>query len=492
MPKRRRSGLANWLSETDTPIFVLDDRRVVLFFNQGCERLTGWSAGDVVGQRCDYVTDVEIGSVRSLTGALAPPPNAITRMGEVVAVQLPHVEGRSMPRAIHYFPLPGAEGSPPHLMGVIVPLSQLVSSDGVSLGGDVPSPQNLHAQLGSLRSEIRERYKLETLIAQSPAMQRVLDQVDIAHRVSTPIMLLGEEGVGREHIARAIHYAGPQKLQPFVPVDCSALPRTELAAVLHRLFERHTPEERPLPAQRPGGLFLRRISHMPLDLQVWLLSQIRESSRDGRSLDTTLDAEGRHSTSQKRGEALRIFVSDETDLLNRPTAGEKSLHPELREALSALVIQIPPLADRPDELPLLAQWFLEECNREQSRQLGGFTPAVWHEFRKYQWPGNVRQLKQVVREACQHAAGTLVDVADLPFRFRSAIDASSLFPRPEAQKVDLQKVLDDYERLVIMQVLEETQGNRSRAAELLSMTRPRLYRRLEQLGLDSNDKPTTP
>lgn len=494
MPKRRRSGLANWLSETSTPVFVLDERRIVLFFNRGCELLTGWTAADIVGQKCEYITDPDHGSIRSLTSALCPPPeigcssierstsaDASGRRGktnearavEIVPVHLPEASGELLTRAIHFHPIPSEDGTQQHLLGFIVPLRAEAGADATKFAGEIPTPRELHAQLGSLRGDIRSRYQLDSIIAQSPAMQRVLAQISIATRVKTPVLLVGLSGVGREHVARTIHYAGPHRLHPFVPVDCATHSRQQLQGLLERLFAQHSPEEQPLPAQRPGALFLRNVMQMPLDLQRWLWSTVTTRDRAGE------------------GEQLRVFAADLPTVLNT-SASESPLLPELLEYLSPLVIPIPSLIDRMGELPLLAQYFLEQCNVGQTRQLSGFAGAVWDEFRKFDWPGNLRQLRQVVVESHQAAQGSLVDLSDLPFRFRSAFEATTLFPRPAQVSVPLQQMLDDYERMVISQVLEETSGNRSLAADRLCMTRPRLYRRLELLGLDGSPREVPP
>ncbi len=161
---------------------------------------------------------------------------------------------------------------------------------------------------------------------------------------------------------------------------------------------------------------------------------------------------------------------------------QEQLHPDLYYALSAVVIEIPPLRDRIEDVPLLAQQFLEESMSEFP-ELIGFDPDVLEQWKRYNWPGNVRELKLVVRESIQRARSGTVTADDLPFRFRTGRDAQAIGPRLEPQPFDLTAYVEDLERQAIRWALAVTRGNKSKAAELLKLNRPRFYRKLAALGM---------
>ena len=164
-------------------------------------------------------------------------------------------------------------------------------------------------------------------------------------------------------------------------------------------------------------------------------------------------------------------------------AARGSFRTDLAGWLTTLVIELPALSKRPDDVPPLAQFFVEETNAEGARQLGGFTTDALDRLVQYAWPGNVAELAEVVAESCAKAEGPLVAVDDLPRRIHLAADAALHPPRAEAPIV-----LDDYlaeiEKELLRRAMARARGNKTKAASLLGLTRPRLYRRLVQLGLE--------
>jgi DNA-binding NtrC family response regulator len=186
---------------------------------------------------------------------------------------------------------------------------------------------------------------------------------------------------------------------------------------------------------------------------------------------------------------MRIVATSAIELSQRVAEGRFS-H-ELACALSTLVIEMPPLAARLDDLPLLAQAILEETNSVGFRQLGGFTPEALDQLAAYSWPGNIDELAAVVRETHERARASLIGVNDLPKRIHWAADAAAHPPRHE-ETIVLADFLDRVERELIARALRRAKGNKSRAAKLLGLTRPRLYRRLVQLGLERADSNAEP
>jgi DNA-binding NtrC family response regulator len=273
------------------------------------------------------------------------------------------------------------------------------------------------------------------------------------------VLLIGERGTGREHLARVLHGRGPHAALSFVPVDCGRTDSSELKRIIKQLRDDH----RELEALRAGTMYLKDIAAAPRDVQDRLAEWLSSGS-----------------------DAPRVIASSEFDLA--PLVAEDRFVRELYYELTTAVMELPPLRDRPEDVPLLAQLFLEETNRGASKQLSGFAPETWDHLQRYRWPGNVGELQRVIRSAAAAATGPQVQPDDLPSSFRLGEDAQRL-PPSRANRLPLDEVLAQTERAEIEAALAECRGNVSRTAELLGWSRPKLYRRLEALGL-APDEPT--
>jgi DNA-binding NtrC family response regulator len=163
--------------------------------------------------------------------------------------------------------------------------------------------------------------------------------------------------------------------------------------------------------------------------------------------------------------------------------GRGQYRSDLAAVLGTLLIEVPPLARRREDLPLLAQMFLEEANTRGSHQVGGFSPEALDRLDAYPWPGNVDELAQMVAQAYGHAEGAEIAVGDLPKRIHQAAEAAA-HPRPVEEPIQLDSFLAEIERELIHRALAQAKGNKAKAARLLGLTRPRLYRRMVQLGLE--------
>lgn len=437
MSLRTRRGLATWLMSSRTPLFVLDDRRVVLVFNLGCEEFTQWSAADVIGKACIFQNDPNPERVASLTGALCPPDHIDPETCLRRRALFHRRDGSVLERDIYYFPLQSdGEQAAPHLLGIIT-----ACADSPALA---VSP---HLDVARHTAELYAKYQVDRLITNTPAMQRVAAQIDLARSHPASVHLVGERGSGREHVARLIHYAGTQRTQRFVPIRCATASHFELNRILRRLVETAPPDD------DVGTVYLDDVTLLPGDLQPLVLAGC---ARTGR----------------------RWISSSQQSLDKIP---EEAFQPDLLARLTALPITIPPLRARSADLPLLAQQLLEECNTGRTRQHTEFAPAVLRLFQQHAWPGNVDELSQVVSKACERSSTTVIEVADLPLEFIASLQARSIRPLPHAVSLDEQ--LAEFARTRILTALKETRGNKSMAADQLGIPRAKLYRRMEQLGL---------
>jgi DNA-binding NtrC family response regulator len=460
---RRGASIQKTIQSAATPVFALNERRLLTLFNAGCEALTGWTAEDVLGEQCDYAGDDNPSHVTAVTTALCPPPEVFS--GGVTAsvpAEILHRDGHSLAKQIHFVPLRDAEG---HVLSVV---GLITERDLVNVV-EAPLSQRMHAEVAALRNALRTRYGVKSVVARTPAMLRVLQQVDLARRGMSPALLRGERGVGKEHLARVIHTESETRNRSFVPLDCRTLPEFEVRQTLRRLFSRDPDDRRPestlSTALQPGTLFLQHVEALSRDLQEFVA---KELAGDSPRI------------------SVRILAGTQVDLA--AAVEKESFREDLYFRLTALEIAVPPLRERIDEIPLLAQVFLEERNRGAELQRSGLSEDVLRQFAEYRWPGNLDELAAVVGEAWAVAANPQIQAADLPFRFRTGRDAQDSTSDDAVRVMPLEEFLAAAERDEIQRVLELCRHNRSRAAALLGMNRPKLYRRMEALGLVSGDE----
>lgn len=458
---RKRSQVERWLGQTSVPVFVIAADHSVVYFNSGCERLLGWQASDVVGQTCQYATNAPSSLVEGITGAICPPPEIWHGQEVQVPTYLTARHGATLPRVIHFFPLRGGHDKVASVLGVITPLKSLPP------GAPVSPVLQLHADLAGIRGQLRNRFGQETLVTHSAGMSKVLNQVELAIRAAVHVCLVGEAGTGREHLARVIHYAGALKAGWFVPVACDQLAPAELDQVLSRLIEAHLSGIAPGVRPQPATVYLSEIEKLPRDLQEKLAIALRTRA-----------------TSETPG--LRVISSGFRHPAVAVQAG--TIRSDLESLLTTLVIEVPPLRQRAEDLPLLAQHFLEEQNRRHPKQLTGFASDVWPVFARYGWPGNLDELNRVIQAATSAASDTLVKVADLPFQFRTALQAQDSPPPNLPRPLPLDEMLLRVETNAIQLALDRTRYNKTKAADLLGINRARLYRRMEQLGIEDREE----
>lgn len=451
MPKRTRTTrrLEVWLKDTDLALFVLNAQRRLVFFNHGSERLTGWTAPDLLGQKCDYVTEADPQTTAALLAALAAAPEVWTGTLCQVPTNIPRRADAPLPRMVYYFPLVDGEQDVQAILGIIAPVPE------TPLPASTNGPQRLHAELAALRQSVRRRYGDGSLIGRSPSMLRAFEQIQLAQSSMAPVLFVGEPGSGKQHLARVMHYQSPAGKKAFVPLDCR-MSSTDLEQTLSRIRE-----DQQADALRAGAIFFNHIHRAPADLQRDLVEFIEDQ---------------RHTANP-----VRVLAGSDRSLA--PLVDNDQFSQELYFALTSLVVEVLPLRERMEDLEPLTQHFLEELNRESPTQLSGLADEVWRQFRRYNWPGNVGELRQVIAEARAVCPGPLVKTEHLPFRFRTGVTAQSMEPPQRPKIVPLDQLLEQVEREAIERALAECHGNKARAAELLGITRPRLYRRMELLGI---------
>lgn len=456
MPRSsRRVRIETALNSVDSPIFLIDDRRRVAFLNHGCEKLTGWSLAETGNSVCEFLSDVEPGSIEELTSALCPPPEALEGAALSSARFFTHRETRETAgRLVHFFPL-NDEGGTAYVLGIATRLPDSRSAADRSVLTEV------HAELAALRHSIRDRYSLSSIVAASQAMQRVLQQIDVARGTMAPVHLSGPPGSGRDHVARVIHYESPASAKAFVPVDCRNVPARELRESIARLIQTDWAELSHVEALQPGCLCFFHVDEMPRDVQERFLSFVESPE------------------SAAFRNRVRIVSTSESGLAT--ALHNEQILERLFYLLTSLEIALPPLAERAGDLRILAQHFLERNNRGRATQLSGFAEDVSQTMAEYSWPGNLDELRAVVNEAATNCSESIIRKEHLPFRFRTGLDAQQLGPLSGAEP--LEEMLARIEREHLQAALAQAAGNKAQAARLLGLTRASLYRRLQNHGL---------
>jgi DNA-binding NtrC family response regulator len=320
----------------------------------------------------------------------------------------------------------------------------------------------------NLRAQLRERYGLPGLIAQSPAMQAVLDLVERVAPTDATLLIQGESGTGKEVIAKAVHHASARAARPFVAVNCGAVPETllesELFGYMRGAFTGAAAAKPGLFEEADGGtLLLDEIAEMPASLQVKLLRALQsgEVRRLGATQSMTID--------------VRVIAATHGDLAT--LIGEGRFREDLYYRLNVIQIVLPPLRDRREDIPALAAHFLARAAGKLGRERRLSPPAL-ERLLRYPWPGNVRELENAVERAAILSRSDRVEPDDLPPHVSAGLQ---LGPSPALPR---QISLADAERAHILQTLERFGRNHSGAAEALGIGRTTLWRKLKEYGID--------
>ncbi len=318
-----------------------------------------------------------------------------------------------------------------------------------------------------LRVQLDDKYGLENIIGRSPAMQEVFDTIRQVASSRATVLIQGESGTGKELVAKAIHQLGSRSKGAFVAVHCAALAHNLLESELfgHEKGAFTGAMERRIGRFEKadgGSLFLDEISEIDPTVQVKILRALEERQIERVGGDTPVDIDS------------RLIAATNRDLKGMVDEGE--FREDLFYRLYVVVITLPPLRDRQDDILLLLSHYLAVFNEENGKRIEGFTPAAVDVLSAYGWPGNVRELRNLVERMVVLARGKLLDVKDIPGQLRESADA------PEVE-INADLTVDEMERRMIVQALEKTGGNRTKAAEKLGISRRTLHRKLNEYEL---------
>ncbi len=419
------------------PLFLLNDRQRLLFVNPAWTAFTGLEPERVQRLVCRCYRHAEPGSPKALIAPLSPPPEVLRGQGSRVRRLLSSANGMRRWCDVEFFPFRDGKQRL-RILGKIIPRESEPATQG-------PLPENLAV----LRADAAQRYQLESLDSTIPALQRVAAQAQLAGQTRATVLIVGEAGTGKQWLARAIHAQGSGE-RVFAALDCARLPGAVLTEVLFGGG---------LGARSAGGtIYLKEPAALPRDVQAQLCTWLAGDAQ-----------------------RPRLIAGTTADLAAAVEAGR--LLEELHCALATMVITLPPLRERKADLPLLVERLLPRTAAEDGRPITGLTPDAWEFLRDYRWPGNLRELFAVLRSASARAKGEQIDTSDLPASLRRAVVLEQTPGRSPERPLPLKDLLAAVERRLLLLALRTTRGNKSQAAELLSIWRPLLIRRMAALGI---------
>lgn len=436
------NALGKLLSAAAEPFYVVAADGQIVFVNDVCAAWLGVEANEIVGAQCRYSAAVDESPAATVAASLCPPPEAFAGKRMTAPCVWP-----SMPPGEYqteFEPLQAADST-----WLIV---AIVRSDAAAHRTETTQSAALHARLQHYRQKLATRYHIDRLLGDSPAMQRVRTQAKLASASSASVLVTGPPGSRREHVGRAIHHGdASHQAGPLVPLACPLLDADLLQAAL-RSVARSKPGE-----LRPATLLLNDVDLLP----------------EGAQTDLARSLSGSRF-------AARIVSTARSPLAELAVAGK--FRADLACLLSTLSIELPALTDRLADLPLLAQWYLEQANARAEKQIAGCSPEVLDRLANHPWSNDLAELEELVAAAHEQAQGPLIGLQDLPPRLTLAAEALAR-PTKTDERIVLEEYLAQIEHELIVRALKRAKGNKTRAARLLGMTRPRFYRRLVQLGL---------
>jgi len=422
-------------------VFTVDLEWRVTSFNRAAEEITGIPREEALGRFCSEVfkssmCEAECALRRTQTSGKP----IINKSGYII-----DAEGDRIP--------------------VSVSTSVLYDEEGKVIGG-AETFRDL-SEIEALRKELEGRFRVGDLVSQSPAMRPVFDMLTSLAGSSTTVLIQGETGTGKELLAKAIHGMGSRAKKPFVAVNCGALPDTLLESELFgykRGAFTGAAQDKPgrFAMAGDGTLFLDEIGEISPALQARLLRVLQEHSYE--PLGAT-----RSETSK-----ARILVATNRDLAAMVKEG--TFRQDLYYRINVISLELPPLRKRKEDIPLLVEHFVERFNRLQKKEITGFTPGAYSLLMAHDWPGNIRELENVVERAFVLCAAKWIGQEHLPAALTGC--------RPEAAgEGGMESAKRAAEEQIILGALERNRFNRAAAARELGIHKTTLYRKMQSLGV---------
>ena len=418
-------------------VFTVDDKCRITSFNKAAERITGFKAAEAVGKKCFDVFRTEICHKQCALKDTLSHHDAVENTRVTIITR----DGREVPISVTTMLLKDENGT---AVGAVEFFSD-------------------ESEVEHLRNKLEEKETLSKIVSVSSSMQGLISMLPDIAESECNVLILGPSGSGKELFAHVIHNLSPRRYGPHIKINCAALPETLLESELFGYTKgAFTDAKRDKPGQfslaNDGTLLLDEISEMAVALQVKLLRVLNNG--EYRPLGS---ARNLHTNA-------RIIAASNANL--ERLIAEGKFREDLFYRLNVVEIRIPPLRERPEDIPLLVDHYLKRFQKKSRKKIMRFSPEAIAVLLKYPFPGNVRELENAIEHAFVMCHGDEIQIGHLPQHVVSQ-SASNGTPHPPAEN----------EKQIIRHALQRNQGNKTRAAIELGMHRSTLWRKIKTLGL---------
>lgn len=431
--------LAAMLHRIAEGVFTVDAEKHITFFNRAAERITGFSAKDAIGQPCRDVFRADVCGERCILDEVQKTGKSVTDRRVTIVDRT----GRSLALCVNAGALKDIDG---RYVG------------GIETFRDVSTEEEL-------RRRIEKSYTFHDIVSRHPRMHEVFAILPDIAASKVPVLIEGESGTGKELLARAIHNLSPQRECPFIAINCGALPDNLLESELFgyrkgAFTDAKTDKPGRFDAARGGTLFLDEVGNVSPAMQVRLLRVLQEKTYEplGATEPMRTDARILAATNQPLADLLR----------------DGHFRKDLYYRLNVLRLELPPLRERRCDIPLLVEHFRHRLNAETGKTIASVDPAVFDVLMRHDFPGNIRELENIMQHAFVLCRGTVIEPTHLPSELPS--DESS-------KRQPLPLTLKSVEKRTIEDALRDNAGNRSATARQLGIDPSSLYRKMRRYGI---------
>lgn len=339
--------------------------------------------------------------------------------------------------------------------------------------------KNLKRENQNLKIQLHKKYGFDNIIGQHPKMKKVMSLIDKVADSNSTVLIIGDSGTGKEVVAKALHYNSSRSNQMFIPINCGAIPpdllESELFGHTKGAFTGALSERvGRFGLANKGTLFLDEIGEMSPALQVKLLRVLQEKQFEPIGSTQTIEVD------------VRIIAATNTNLEKAVKNGR--FREDLYYRLNVIPINLPPLKERQEDIPLLLQHFISVFNTSKDKVIEGISPEAMDLLCHHSWPGNVRELENLVERVSILKGSGIIDIYDLPVQYQNS--APQMFENPQHEMpesgIDFNSAVNAYENKLIIQALKKTDWNRNQAAKLLKLNRTTLVEKIKKKGLQKD------
>lgn len=321
----------------------------------------------------------------------------------------------------------------------------------------------------SKENKEKAKYTFVDIIGQNSKMLKLKSKALRASQTSSPVLIYGETGTGKELLVQSIHNASGRKNKPFIAQNCAALPSNLLEGILFGTVKGGFTgaEDRPglFELANGGTLFLDEINSMPLELQAKLLRVLQDSSIRRVGSTKTVDVD------------VRVITATNTEL--EDALKNKMIRKDLYYRLNVINLTIPPLRERKDDIEVLVEYFINKYNNKLQTKIKDISKEVLNIFKKYDWPGNVRELEHVIQGILSIEETDIIDVENLPYQFHDYVDESIDFTKVG----NLNEEVNKLEKDIVLNALNKTDWNITKASQLISVPRQTLQYKIKKYNI---------